>query len=196
MDSVDKKDISKYMEFKKNEKSVKNLILDNLKKYAKDELKNKNKNLNISKISDEKILEAFSLIDVHTKIFEQISAINSYNQIVQTISMLLVTTEKWNESIDTCKSIINDYYSVYIDDSKIEQANTIQVEFCNNIKQYVVDNCLLVFAIKNKDRELLGALNKSINTTLSNLFKLISGPVRPELIENNNKEKKEENAKL
>lgn len=196
MNSVDEKDISKYIEFKKNEKSVKNLILENIKKCANNELKNKNKNMSISKISDEKILEAFSLIDVHTKIFEQISAINSYNQIVQTISTLLVATEKWNESIDTCKSIIENYYSVYIDDSKIDQSNTTQVEFCNNIKQYVVDNCLLVFAVKNKDKELLGALNKSINTTLSNLFKLISGPIRPELIKNNKKEKIEENAEL
>ena len=176
--NASKEDFNNY---KKNEKSVKELVIENLKKYAGKELKINDKNLNLSKVSDEKILQSFAIIDVHTKIFEQMSAINSYNQIVQTISSLLVTTENWNESIEKCTSIIEDYYSVYIDDDKIDQNNKEQVEFCANIKKYVIDNCLLLLAIKNKDKELLGSLNKSISKTLGELSKTITGPVRPSL---------------
>ena len=180
MDGV-KKDTSKFEEFRKNEKSVKDLMVENLKKYAGKELKIKDKNLNLSKIPDDKILQAFALIDVHTKIFEQISAINSYSQIIQTISALLVTNPNWNESIKKCTNIIKDYYSVYIDNSKIDQNNKEQVEYCANIEKYVIDNCLLLFAIQNKDKELLLSLNKSISSTLGELMKTISGPVRPTL---------------
>ena len=52
-------------------------------------------NFKPSKIPDEKIDQAFMIIDTHTKILDNLNIINNYNLTVQVISSLMLQEQDW-----------------------------------------------------------------------------------------------------
>lgn len=189
--------MSKETEFQKakkeynEDKNVKEILQNSIKNIAKQQVR---KNSTYSNIPDEKIEQAFAIIDVHTRLLDNITTINNYNLTIQVISALMTLDSTWSESEDRCKELIEDYLKVYIDEEDIakdQEQNDIQELLKKNIKNYIIYSCLTYFAIYKKDRTLLESYNKNISDCVKIILQIMNTPVINKVKNNNNNKSKE-----
>ena len=169
---------TEFQEAKKefNEKNIKEMVKDSIKKIAKEEVR---RNSTYSNIPDEKIEQAFAIIDVHTRLLDNMTTINNYNLTIQVISSLMTLDSTWSESEDRCKELIEDYLKVYVNDEEIakdQKQNDIQELLRKNIKNYIIYSCLTYFAIYKKDRSLLESYNKNISDCIKVILQIMNAP--------------------
>ena len=178
---------TEFQEAKKQlgEKNVKEIFQDSIKNIAKEQVR---RNSTYSNIPDEKIEQAFAIIDVHTRLLDNMTTINNYNLTIQVISALMTLDSTWSESEDRCKELIEDYLKVYIDDEDIakdQEQNDIQELLRKNIKNYIIYSCLTYFAIYKKDRALLELYNKNISDCIKVILQIMNAPAINRVKSNN-----------
>ena len=178
---------TEFQEAKKQlgEKNVKEIFQDSIKNIAKEQVR---RNSTYSNIPDEKIEQAFAIIDVHTRLLDNMTTINNYNLTIQVISALMTLNPTWSESEDRCKELIEDYLKVYIDDKDIakdQEQNDIQELLRKNIKNYIIYSCLTYFAIYKKDRALLELYNKNISDCIKVILQIMNAPAINRVKSNN-----------
>ena len=178
---------TEFQEAKKQlgEKNVKEIFQDSIKNIAKEQVR---RNSTYSNIPDKKIEQAFAIIDVHTRLLDNMTTINNYNLTIQVISALMTLDSTWSESEDRCKELIEDYLKVYIDDEDIakdQKQNDIQELLRKNIKNYIIYSCLTYFAIYKKDRALLELYNKNISDCIKVILQIMNAPAINRVKSNN-----------
>ena len=172
-------DNEKYKELKEklNEGHVKDILKETMKRTAVNQFAKEN--FTPSKIPDQKIEQAFMIIDTHTRILDNINIINNYNITIQIISSIMMQRENWYVDEETCSSIINEYLDIYIDYSKIDETNEKEKLLREAVKKYIINSCMTYYAIYKKDKELLNKYNKKITEAISIILKEIN-PQRPQ----------------
>lgn len=170
---------SKELEFKKAKEQLKegklrDILKNTMNKVAMNQFAQNN--FKPSKIPDEKIDQAFMIIDTHSRILNDINVINNYNLTIQVISTLMTTREDWNMDLteESCSNIINEYLNVYIDYSNINNENEKEHLLRDNIKKYIVYSCLTYLAVYKKDKESLARYNNHINEAVRFILKEIN----------------------
>ena len=166
--------IKEFEEAKKkiNEGHVRDILKDTMRKAAMNQFAQNN--FKPSKIPDEKIDQAFAIIDAHTRILDNLNVLNNYNLTVNVISTVMMNNPEWNSSEETCEKLILDYFNVYIDYDKINQEDPNETLLRDNIKKYIVNSCLTYYAVYHKDRELLLKFNKNISDSVKIILKEIN----------------------
>ena len=167
----------KELEFKKakeqlNEGKVRDILKNTMKKVAMNQYAQNN--FKPSKIPDEKIDQAFMIIDTHTKILDNLNIINNYNLTVQVISSLMLQEQDWYISEERCVEIISNYLDVYIDYSMINNETDKEKLLRDNIKKYIIYSCLTYLAVYKKDKELLSSYNKKITEAVKIILQEIN----------------------
>ena len=167
--------MSKEQEFqeakkKLNEPDVKELFQKSVRNMARQEAFT---NLKASKIPDERINQCFAIVDVHTRMLDNMNVINNYNLTIQVIANLMTLDSTWADSED----IIQGYLNIYIDDEEIAKAqsqNEVQELLRTNIKNYIIYSCLTYYAIYHRDRELLKSYNKTIGDCVKVILQVMN----------------------
>ena len=125
------------------------------------------------KIPDEKIEQAFAIIDSHTRFLDHLSIINNFNLAIQVISSLVLQNNEWCGSEEYCIKLIDDYFNVFIGSYDLFAKNEIHI----HIKDYIVYSCMVYFAVYKKDKELLSQYNARVNNAVQEIIKFANKPV-------------------
>lgn len=147
--------------------NVKELFKNAISNYAKENLKRS--------IPDEKIEQAFAIIDTHTRLLDNMTMINNYNMSIQVISSVLMTQPNWSDNEEHCKELINEYFNIFMDLSQIpeEDIDAELKELRNTIKDYVISSCMIYYSVAHKDQDLLKKYNKEVAEAIRNILKII-----------------------
>ena len=128
-------------------------------------------------IPEEKINQAFAIIDTHTRLLDNMTIINNYNMSVNVISTIVmhqvIQPDSQYDTKEKCKELIEDYISVFIDFSQVDDTNENLKELRANIKEYVVNSCMVYYAVYHKDKEFLKECNQKTEEALRNILKTI-----------------------
>ena len=85
----------------------------------------------------------------------------------------MTTDPDWNKDEATCEFIINKYYTVYTDETKIDPNNEQQKIMCENIKKFIINTCKSYYAVSKLDKDLLNVCNKNVSEAFQSILKII-----------------------
>lgn len=153
---------------------VQDIFKDTMQKVAMNQYAKNN--FKPSRIPDEKIDQAFAIIDAHTRILDNLNILNNYNLTVNVISTVMMQNQEWYSNEDRLIQLIEEYLNVYIDYNKANNEDPSEILLRDNIKKYITNSCLTYYAVYHKDKELLLKYNKNISEAVKVILKEINKP--------------------
>ena len=138
----------------------------------------------LTNISVEQIKQAFVIIDAHTKILDQTMVLNNLNSTVQIISTLAISCkDEWfnkENSEELFKNLCNQYFNVFID---TDTNNNTEVQ--KNVRDFVINSCMIYYAVHSMSKEMLKKYNSLINEALAKILKINSPKAEKKEHQNN-----------
>ena len=164
-----RKDVDFLMSSKQTVKEMFNSVKNSgLHKYASGEKPS-------SRISDENILTAFQMIDAHTTILRDQSIIGNLDRVVNIISTVILTSHSSEciKSEEKYVELVNSYLPMFIDEV-INGNDDEKKSASDNVKGYVIYSCLVYYATKMKDAELLKRSMSKIAQYIGSVIKKVN----------------------
>lgn len=122
-------------------------------------------------VPNERILQAFSIIDAHTRYINNNTIIENLNTAIHIISTIIVSQyQNWHTDEKVFIDLVEDYLPLFM----VPPPKTKKEEYKNinkDIKNYIIYSCLIYLAVYNKDPALMKKYNSKIQSSVKAIIK-------------------------
>ena len=123
-------------------------------------------------INNEMILQAFSMIDSHSRWLSNNLIIDNLNGVINVISTLIISQHnEWHVNEHHLTELIEDYLAMFMQPKNETDDATKEVN--NHVKDYIVYSCLIYFAVYNKDTNRMKEYNEKIKEAVKAIIKYV-----------------------
>ena len=121
-------------------------------------------------VTNDMMLQAFALIDSHSRWLSNNLIIDNLNSVINVISTLIISQHnEWHVNEHHLIELIEEYLAMFMPHKNDTDEATKEVN--SNIKNYIVYSCLIYFAVYTKDPNRMKEYNDKIKESVKAIIK-------------------------